>query len=119
MVFLEISINRNKTAPWFLSKMFIKFGAGAGAQGNSIFNTKIPTEAGKRNACQGQGTAAMEMHLLVLPSSENLQWGVQLLVRQGPPTGLGNLLQCSGQGHVLPEVLETGNFHPVWDSSNK
>lgn len=67
MTFLEMSINRNKTAPKFLPEELIKLiWRRSRGPGGGTLSINTPTEAGKRNMCQVHGTAAMEMHLSVL-----------------------------------------------------
>lgn len=67
MTFLEMSINRNKTAPKFLPEELIKLiWRRSRGPGGGTLSINIPTAAGTTNVCRGQGTAAMEMHLSVL-----------------------------------------------------
>lgn len=62
-----MSISKNKTAPQFLSEKLIKLiWRRSRGPGGGILNIKISTEAGKGDACRGQGTAAMEMHFSAL-----------------------------------------------------
>ena len=58
-----MSISRNKTAPHLFSKELMKLIWIRSRALGWHSQMKIPTEAGKRDACQEQRTAALETHL--------------------------------------------------------